>query len=90
MKVAFKSYDKDGNGVLDKHEVLDLLKNHYKEQGIKKRPTKVDVEEFFHGIDEDSNGTIDFDEFKHFMIMNMKRKLLAPLESYLKSKGVTI
>ena len=28
MKRALKSYDKDGNGVLDRQEVLDLLTNH--------------------------------------------------------------
>ncbi len=90
MKKAFKSYDKDGNGVLDKHEIADLLVCHYKERGIKKRPTKDDVNEFFSGLDEDQNGGIDFEEFKHFMVQNMKRKLLAPLEIYLKNKGVEI
>ena len=40
MRRAFKSYDKDGNGVLDRNEILDLLTNHYKEQGIKRKPTK--------------------------------------------------
>ena len=39
MKRAFKSYDKDGNGVLDRDEIFDLLTNHFKEQGIKKKPT---------------------------------------------------
>ena len=42
MKRAFKSYDKDGNGVLDRQEVLDLLTNHFREQGIRRsqpRPT---------------------------------------------------
>ena len=47
MKKAFKSYDKDGNGVLDKDEIFDLLTNHFKEQGIKKKPTRADVEDFF-------------------------------------------
>ena len=88
MKKAFKSYDKDGNGVLDRREVVDLLTNHYKEQGIKKRPKKQDVDEFFDNLDEDHSGFIDFDEFKHFLIENMKKKLLAPLEQYLAAKGV--
>ena len=88
MKKAFKSYDKDGNGVLDRHEIVDLLSNHFKEQGIKKKPTKADVEDFFGSLDEDHSGEIDFDEFKHFLIENMKRKLLEPLEEYLKAKGL--
>ena len=33
MRRAFKSYDRDGNGVLDKDEIYDLLTNHFKEQG---------------------------------------------------------
>eukprot|EP00356_Strombidium_inclinatum_P010975 CAMPEP_0170494478 /NCGR_PEP_ID=MMETSP0208-20121228/14667_1 /TAXON_ID=197538 /ORGANISM="Strombidium inclinatum, Strain S3" /LENGTH=68 /DNA_ID=CAMNT_0010770539 /DNA_START=17 /DNA_END=223 /DNA_ORIENTATION=+ len=31
MRRVFKSYDKDGNGVLDRHEVFDLLTVHLKE-----------------------------------------------------------
>jgi len=72
MKKAFKSYDKDGNGVLDKREIVDLLTNHFKEQGIKKRPSKQDVQDFFCNLDEDHSGAIDFTEFKHFLINNMK------------------
>ena len=90
MKKAFKSYDKDGNGVLDRREVVDLLTNHFKEQGIKKKPSKKDVDEFFTGLDADHSGVIDFDEFKQFLIENMRRKLLAPLGNYLKSKGVDV
>ena len=88
MKKAFKSYDKDGNGVLDKREVVDLLTNHFKEEGIKRKPCKADVDEFFSTLDEDHSGSIDFTEFKHFLIENMKKKLLGPLGKYLTSKGV--
>ena len=90
MKKAFKSYDKDGNGVLDRREVVDLLTNHFKEQGIKKKPSKSDIDEFFNNLDEDHSGVIDFEEFKHFLIENMRRKLLAPLQTYLKAKGVEV
>lgn len=90
MKKAFKSYDKDRNGVLDRREIVDLLTNHFKEEGIKRKPCKADVDEFFDNLDEDHSGFIDFNEFKHFLIDNMKRKLLKPLESYLSSKGIEI
>ena len=72
MKKAFKSYDKDGNGVLDRREIVDLLTNHFKENGIKRKPTKQDVDEFFDSLDEDHSGVIDFEEFKHFLINNMR------------------
>ena len=73
MRVAYDSFDKDGNGVLDRDEVWDLLKMHFKETGINKKPTQVDVDEFFQTLDEDHNGCIDFDEFVHFMLHNMKQ-----------------
>ena len=63
MRRAFKSYDKDGNGVLDRDEIIDLLTSHFKEQGIKKKPTNKDVDEFFGALDEDHSGEVDFEEF---------------------------
>jgi len=44
MKTAFQSYDKDGNGVLDRKEIQGLLQLHFKEEGIKRKPTKDDVD----------------------------------------------
>ena len=90
MKKAFKSYDKDGNGVLDRIEIVDLLSNHFKETGIKRRPNKIDVNEFFDSLDKDHNGTIDFDEFKKFLIDNMKKKLMGPLKDYLNHRGIYV
>ncbi len=72
MRVAFDSFDKDGNGVLDRDEVADLLKMHFKETGINKKPAKKDVDEFFEQLDDDKNETIEFEEFVDFMLHNMK------------------
>ena len=73
MRVAFDSFDKDGNGVLDREEVWDLLKMHFKETGMNKKPTQEDVDEFFSRLDEDHNESITFDEFVHFMLYNMRQ-----------------
>ena len=56
MRKAFKSYDKDGNGVLDRNEINDLLVNHFREQGVKKKPSKADVDAFFDQLDDDHSG----------------------------------
>ncbi len=90
MRRAFKSYDKDGNGVLDRGEVFDLLSNHFKEQGIKKKPTKADVDEFFNQLDEDHSGEIEFEEFKEFLIMVMHKNLMDPLREYLILQGINV
>ena len=90
MKVAFDSFDKDGNGVLDRDEVVDLLKMHFKEHGINKQPSKADVEHFFDKLDEDKNDSIDFDEFKIFLIQNMKQQLMKPLSDYLMQVGFNL
>ena len=88
MRRAFKSSDKDGNGVLDRSEIFDLLTNHFKEQGIKKKPTKADVDEFFDKLDEDHSGEIEFDEFKEFLIEIMHKNLVGPLKEYLVLQGI--
>ena len=90
MKKAFVSYDKDGNGVLDKDEIFDLLQNHFKEQGIKKKPTRADVDEFFSQLDDDHSGEIDFEEFKEFMIQTMHKGLMGPLKEYLVLQGINV
>ena len=83
MRRAFKSYDKDGNGVLDKDEIIDLLTNHFKEQGIKKKPTMADVDEFFNQLDDDHSGEVEFEEFKDFLVATMHKNLMGPLREYL-------
>ena len=88
MKAAFESYDKDGNGTLDKKEVFDLLQNHYKETGQKKNVKQEDVDQFFEELDDDDGGDIGFDEFKMFLVFNMKKRLLEPLHDYFSENGL--
>ena len=83
MRRAFKSYDRDGNGVLDREEIIDLLTNHFKEQGIKKKPSTADVDKFFEALDDDHSGEIEFEEFKDFLVQTMHRNLMGPLKEYL-------
>ena len=90
MRKAFKSYDKDGNGVLDRNEINDLLINHFREQGVKKKPTKADVDAFFDQLDDDHSGEIEFDEFKEFMTATMHKNLMVPLREYLILKGINV
>ena len=90
MRRAFKSYDKDGNGVLDRDEIIDLLTNHFKEQGIKKKPTMADVDEFFNQLDDDHSGEVEFEEFKDFLIATMHKNLMGPLKEYLTLQGILL
>ena len=90
MRRAFKSYDKDGNGVLDREEIIDLLTNHFKEQGMKKKPTEEDVNEFFENLDDDHSGEIQFEEFKEFLVMTMQKNILKPIREILLLNGVNV
>ena len=83
MRRAFQSYDKDGNGVLDRDEIMDLLTTHFQEQGIKKKPQEADIENFFAQLDEDHSGEIDFEEFQIFLVMTMQKNLMDPIREIL-------
>ena len=90
MRRAFISYDKDGNGVLDKEEVLDLLTCHFREEGIKKKPTQKDVQDFFDTLDRDHSGEIEFEEFQEFLIMTLQKNLMAPIREILLVNGINV
>ena len=83
MRKAFQSYDREGKGALNRNEVAELLANHFREQGIKKKPEKKDIDEFFNKLDDDHSGIIEFEEFKEFMIDTMHKNLMGPLREYL-------
>ena len=90
MKLAFDSFDKDGNGNLDRDEAADLLKMHFKDIGINKVPTQEEIDEFFNKLDEDRSNTIEFKEFKVFMLHNVKRQIIKPLADYLRGEGFNL
>jgi len=58
LEKIFKSMDKDGNGTLDKQEVLDGYEEHF---GIPITEEAVDA--MFAAVDIDGNGCIDYTEF---------------------------
>ena len=90
LRIAFDSFDKDGSGYLDKHEVMDLLRMNVKESGIHKQPTEADVDTFFKSIDESGDQSIDFEEFRDFMLRNMAERLIVPLRDYLTAEGFNL
>merc|ERR1712151_60359 len=61
LKQAFQVFDKDGNGSLSKEEMLEAMTS----MGRKFTPGEMDA--FMRAVDQDSNGVIDFDEFKDMM-----------------------
>ena len=93
MRVAFASYDKDGNGVLDKNEIAELCRNHFRDSGISKKPNDSEVEKFFNNISaggESRAKGINFEQFKAFMVETMFTRLVKPLEEYLTSQGFNL
>jgi len=58
LEKIFKSMDKDGNGTLDKEEVLNGYEEHF---GIPISEEIVDA--MFEAVDIDGNGSIDYTEF---------------------------
>lgn len=58
LEKIFKLMDKDGNGSLDKQEVLEGYEEHF---GI--QMTEETVDAMFKAVDIDGNGSIDYTEF---------------------------
>ena len=61
IKNAFPIYDEDGNGVLDKDEITNLLKEICDGLGLPP-VNQSQVDKCFSSIDVDNSGDIDFKE----------------------------
>jgi len=62
-KVAFKSVDKDGSGLIDLKE-MELVMLAIAKDLRMAPPTKNDIREVFTMLDEDKSGNISLNEFK--------------------------
>lgn len=70
LALAFKAYDLDNNGVIDKAELFTLLKSSFMAKGLYTTDENVQVlvEKSFEDADADGNGTLDFEEFKSAVV----------------------
>lgn len=71
LRDAFNKFDANGDGVIDKEELAQLLKDHLK---LNEAPTPVQLARIMAKVDLNANGKIEFHEFKIMMIERMKTK----------------
>lgn len=64
LKAVFKMIDNDGNGVVDKEELVAILNRFgMKRKGLKEKNINEDISKIFSSADKNNDGTIDFEEF---------------------------
>jgi len=66
LREAFKTFDKDNNGTIEKVEFQDLISTYFPD-ALKSRTEQQDVVRLIKEIDVDGNQTIDFIEFLHLV-----------------------
>ena len=62
LKVAFDVFDKDGDGNITSNELSSIMK------GLGESLSEKEIKSMINEVDEDNNGTIDFNEFKKLML----------------------
>lgn len=72
LQLAFNAYDLDGNGTIDKEEMLKLLQATFTSKGLSMGHNELKdmVDKSFDKADVDGNGVLDFDEFKRAVLQN--------------------
>ncbi|KAL4218201.1 hypothetical protein ACF0H5_022937 [Mactra antiquata] len=80
LRWAFKMYDIDGNGVIDKDELSAIIKAVYRAVGTDvDYPPEVLADKLFKEMDADGNGEISWEEFRDAAMKDDKvLKLLRP------------
>jgi hypothetical protein len=61
LKIQFDSFDKDGSGAITLSELKEVMKT------IGENPTDAEVKKIIAEVDENNNGTIEFNEFLDFV-----------------------
>ena len=66
FREAFQAFDKDGNGSITVSELGTVMRS------LGQNLSEAEIKEMIDIVDEDKNGTIDFQEFLHLMARKMK------------------
>merc|ERR1712227_623376 len=66
FKEAFVLFDKDGDGTITTKELATVMRS------LGQNPTEAELQDMINEVDEDGNGTIEFDEFLSLMARKMK------------------
>ena len=66
FREAFQAFDKDGNGSITTKELGTVMRS------LGQNLSESEIKEMIDIVDEDKNGTIDFQEFLHLMARKMK------------------
>ena len=66
FREAFEAFDKDGNGSITVRELGTVMRS------LGQNLSEAEIKEMIDIVDEDKNGTIDFQEFLHLMARKMK------------------
>ena len=66
FREAFQAFDKDGNGSITTRELGTVMRS------LGQNLSEAEIKEMIDIVDEDKNGTIDFQEFLHLMARKMK------------------
>ena len=62
LKQRFKLFDKDGNGLIDREELRDVM------QQLGEKLSEEDIEEMIQDADKNGDGLIDYQEFVKYMM----------------------
>merc|ERR1712226_1049153 len=65
-KKAFQLFDKDNNGTITSKELGNVTRS------LGDNPTDSELQDMINEVDEDGNGTIDFNEFIHMLTSETK------------------
>nr|XP_022332304.1 neo-calmodulin-like [Crassostrea virginica] len=67
FKETFNLFDKDGDGTISTSELAMVMRS------LGQNPSDMELEMMLRGVDEDGNGSIDFEEFVLMMAKKLER-----------------